>query len=236
MDSNKVQVEEDSIDLLEILEVLRRNLWIILICTVAAAVVGFVVVSVFATPMYESSSMLLVISQQNDNNNNVNTDQLNSAARLVETYSVIIRSRTILEPVIETLDLDYTYNELVEMVTVSSKNDTSILQITVTSPDNKEAYDICKCITETAPEIVKDIANAGFVNTVENASIEDEPVSPHVRRDAVIMGMLGAVLSIGVIVVIHLFDNKINTEADVAKYLNIPVLGVIPYYEKEKKQ
>lgn len=234
MDSNKMQQEEDSIDLLELLEVLRRHLWIILLCTIAAAVIGFVVVSVFATPQYKSSSMLLVISQQNESGN-VTNDMLNSAAKLVETYSVVIRSRTILVPVIEKLDLDYTYSQLAKMVSVSSVNSTSILQITVKSPNKEESLRICECITEIAPDIVKNIVNAGSVNTVENASADDSPVSPHVRRDTLIMAMLGAILSIAVIVVIHLLDNKINTETDVAKYLDLTVLGVIPYYEKEKK-
>lgn len=43
--------------------------------------------------------------------------------------------------------------------------------------------------------------------------------------------MLGLVLSVGVVVLRELLDNRIKSEEDVRKYLELPVIGVIPDYE-----
>ncbi len=229
------QEEEKSIDLLEIFEILRQNLWIIIMSTVTAAVIGFVTVYFFATPMYEAHASMIVNSRQDNSGTNITTDQMNSASKLVETYSVIIRSNKVLQPVIDKLGLEYSPEQLAKMVTVSAINNTSVMQISVTTANPQKSYKICSTIIDIAPDIVKETVDAGSANIVDSTVLRKSPVSPNIGRDTVIMGLLGAIISIAILVVIHLFDNKINSEADVAKYLNMTVLGVIPLYEKEKK-
>jgi capsular polysaccharide biosynthesis protein len=48
--------------------------------------------------------------------------------------------------------------------------------------------------------------------------------------------MIGLVLCLGVIFLQVLLDNKLNNEEDVAKYLDLTVVGVIPEYERGKKK
>lgn len=235
MENYRVQEEENSIDLLEIFEILRQNLWIIVMSTVTAAVIGFVTVYFFATPMYEARASMIVNSRQDGANTTITTDQINSASKLVATYRVIIRSSKVLQPVIDQLGLEYTPEQLAKMVTVSAINDTPIMNISVTSTNPQESYRICSAIMNVAPDIVKETVDAGSAKMVSETKLTDGPVSPHIGRDTAIMGIFGAILSMAIIIVIHLFDNKINNEADVAKYLDMTVLGVIPLYEKEKK-
>ena len=47
--------------------------------------------------------------------------------------------------------------------------------------------------------------------------------------------MVGLALALGIIVLQVLLDNKINTEEDVTKYLDMTVLGVIPLYDQGGK-
>ena len=47
----------------------------------------------------------------------------------------------------------------------------------------------------------------------------------------VIGGLVGAILSIGIIFIRFMLDNRLHTQEDVEKYLEIPNLGVIPYFE-----
>ena len=49
-------------------------------------------------------------------------------------------------------------------------------------------------------------------------------------------GVLGLVISVGIILLAVLLDNKIHTEDDVAKYLDLAVVGVIPEYQGGKKK
>ena len=49
-------------------------------------------------------------------------------------------------------------------------------------------------------------------------------------------GVLGFVISVGIILLAVLLDNKIHTEDDIAKYLDLAVVGVIPEYQGGKKK
>ena len=49
-------------------------------------------------------------------------------------------------------------------------------------------------------------------------------------------GVLGLVSSVGIILLAVLLDNKIHTEDDIAKYLDLAVVGVIPEYQGGKKK
>ena len=53
---------------------------------------------------------------------------------------------------------------------------------------------------------------------------------------AALDAVVGMVLCLGVIFLQVMLDNKINSEEDVAKYLELTVVGVIPEYEGVKKK
>ena len=55
-------------------------------------------------------------------------------------------------------------------------------------------------------------------------------------KNTALGGMIGLVLCLGVIFLQVLLDNKLNNEEDVAKYLDLTVVGVIPEYERGKKK
>lgn len=228
--------QEITIDLVEVFEVLRQHLLAILVSTVVAAGIGFVATFFLATPKYEASALMIVNTRQ-DATATVTNDQLNSATRLVDTYSIIIRSDTVLQQIINNLHLPYTYEELIEedIVTVEAVDETQVMRVTVTLPDLEQARRICEQITLIAPDIIVEAVEAGSVKVISQALPNPEPVSPHVLRDTAIMAMLGMVGCIGVLLVRYMLSNKIKDEDDVARYLGMSVLGVIPVYEEGKK-
>ena len=55
-------------------------------------------------------------------------------------------------------------------------------------------------------------------------------------RNTAMGGVAGLVISLGIIFLTVLLDNKIHTEDDIAKYLDLAVVGVIPEYQGGKKK
>ena len=87
--------ENEVIDLTEILSAVRQHLLKLIFVTLAAALVGFTASKFLMTPKYDSSALMIVNTRQ-DVNANVTSDQINSATKLVSTYSIIIKSDTVL--------------------------------------------------------------------------------------------------------------------------------------------
>ena len=122
----------ETIDLLEVLNAVRQHLLAVILTTVILAGVGFGVSKFLITPQYEASALMIVNTRQ-DTTSNVTSDQINSATKLVSTYSIIIKSDTVLQQVIDNLGLSLTYEKLAERVTVSAVDDTQVMKITVKS-------------------------------------------------------------------------------------------------------
>ena len=222
----------ETIDLLEVLNAVRQHLLAVILATVILAAAGFGVSKFLITPQYEASALMIVNTRQ-DITSNVTSDQINSATKLVSTYSIIIKSDTVLQQVIDNLGLSLTYEKLAERVTVSAVDDTQVMKVTVKSDNPEWARQVCEQITVVSPDV---ILEAGSVKVISNAAINPAPVSPNVGRNTMLGGVLGLVISVGIILLTVLLDNKIHTEDDVAKYLDLAVVGVIPEYQGGKKK
>ena len=227
--------ENEVIDLVEILYAIRQHLLEVILATVVAAIIGFAASKFLMTPQYSSSALMIVNTRQ-DVNANVTSDQINSATKLVSTYSIIIKSDTVLQQVIDNLGLNLTYAKLNKRVTVAAVDDTQVMKITVQSDSPEWARQVCEQIITVAPDVIKEAVEAGSVKVISNPSLATEPVSPNIKMNTMLAAAVGFVLVIGIIVLQVLLDNKINTEEDVTKYLDMTVLGVIPQYDQGGKK
>ena len=161
-------------------------------------------------------------------------EEVTAATKLVETYSIIVKSDTVLSRVIDDLGLNLNYGELKDKVTVKSVNSTQVMEISVEDADPAAAQIICQKITQVCPELIKDAVEAGSVKLISAASTPVQPVSPNTLKNTAVGALLGLVACAGVLVLRMLLNNKINSDSDVEKYLELPVLGVIPVYEGDK--
>ena len=225
----------ETIDLLELLGVLRQHILALLLTTVLAALAGFLVSSFVLTPQYQASALMIVNTRQ-DTSANVTSDQLTSASRLVSTYSIIVKSDTVLNQVIANLGLNMTYETLASKVEVSAVDETQVMEITVTDPNPDGARQVCEQITQVAPDAILTAVEAGSVKVITAASVDPDPVPPNIPRNTAIAGVLGLVVCVGILFLRVLLDNKINTEDDVTKHLGLTVIGVIPNYENGGKR
>lgn len=227
--------EYDTIDLLEVLGIVRQHILVVILVTVLAAAAGFGVSRFLMVPQYEASALMIVNTRQ-DATANVTSDQINSATKLVATYSIIIKSDTVLQQVINNLGLSLTYQELQDRVTVSAVDDTQVMQITVRSDNPEWARQVCEQITQISPDVILESVEAGSVKLISQAATNPDPVSPNVMLNTAVAGLLGLVLTLGVIILREMLDSKIKSEDDVRKYLELPVIGVIPDYEMGGKR
>lgn len=228
--NNTEQFEESSISLTEVLAILKKHAVAIVATGFLAAVIGFLFTLLFITPIYESNAKMIV-NTRTDQSATVTNDQLNSAKSLVDTYAIIIRSHTVLEPVIANLQLNETVQDLQGRVSVQSANNTQVMQITVKDKDPEVAKQILTQILTVAPDIIIDAVEAGSVKTIEQPLLSDGPVAPSKKKNTLIAGMVGLLAAAGFFFLRFMLDNTFKSELDIQKELDLPILGLIPTLE-----
>ena len=219
------------IDLMEIFGLLLHRLWLIALCAVAAGAAAFVVSRYVLTEEYESTTRVYVLNRQNDDTLTYSDVQLGS--QLTKDFREIIKSRHVLDQVIEKCGLQEGSGALASRISVDTQSDTRIITITVTDTDPAMAQYIANTLMETAAERIMSVMDIQAVNVVDEANLPLSPSAPNVRRWTVIGFLLGAVLCMAVILVHFLLDDTIKTSEDIEKYLGLSTLGMIPVRETE---
>ena len=233
MNEEREMVHDDEleIDLKELFGELLEHWIFIAVTTLIAAVAGLLVTKLLITPQYEAKVNMIVNSRQ-DSTGSLTNDNITSSKNMISTYAVILKSNIILDEVIEELHLDNTYQELSECITVEAIDSTQVMSVSVRYPDPIIAYQIVEKLVEIAPEVIVDAVEAGSCKVVSNVTAGVNPVSPNTTKNIALAALAGMVLSMGIVVLKFLFQNEIVDDQDVAKYLGLPVLSVIPEIEE----
>lgn len=225
----------DTFDILELFQQTKKYFWILLLSTFLMGLVGFCFSKFLIEPEYESAITMIVNTRQ-DNSGVVTNDNITSAQNLVSTYAVIIKSNTVLNQVIERLQLNISFDELEENVYVNAVDDTQIIRIAVRNSSKELSADIVNAIAKIAPDVIVETVEAGSCKVISQVMTSNNPVTPNIMKNSLLSGALGFMISIIIVVLCTLLRvKKIVDDNDIQKYIALPVLGVIPEVEEEKK-
>lgn len=229
---NERKSEEFEIDLLELLQVLLSKIWMILVVSVLGGAIAFAYTFAFIKPQYTASTLLYV------NNSNISVGSasfsisnadLSAAQKLVDTYVVILKSRRVLNEVIEESGTNYTYEQLNDRISASSVNNTEVFRVTVTAESPQESEKIANVIARVLPEKISEIVLGSDVKIVDYAIIPASKSAPSNTKNTAIGALAGFVLVCAVIIIRYLLDDSIQNEDYLTDtYPDIPLLAVIP--------
>ena len=222
----------EEIDLIELFGALLRRWWVIVLAILIAGSAAFGYTYFVVDPLYKASTLLYVNNSDisvGSTSFSISNADLTAAQKLVDTYVVILKSRTVLNEVIEEAELDYSYSELKEMISASAVNSTEVFEIVVTSKSPSEAERIANTIANILPDKIADIVVGSDVRIVDYAVIPSHRSSPSYTKNTAIGMLVGAVLSAVIVILAYVFDENIRSEDYLTQtYPDIPLLSVIP--------
>lgn len=229
----EIDNDELTIDLGELFNVLWRKCYIIILAGILTAFAAFAATQLLITPKYTSTTSMYMLTGSGETGLTYN--DLQTGTQLTQDYMELTKSRTVLEKVISTLNLDMTVEELNSSVTTANTENTRIMTIEVENEDPELARDIADTLREAASNKIEEIMNIDAVNTIEDANLPTSPSSPSVMKNTAIGAILGILISAGIIILLFMMDDTIKTPEDVENYLGLNVLTSIPIQEGEEK-
>lgn len=182
-------------------------------------------------PVYRSQTSLLLA---NATNTTITQNDITLNKNLVSTYRQIVKSRLILNQVIDNLGLDIDYASLSSQVEVSSISDTELILISVFDEDKTQAKKIADEIAKVFKEEIVGIYRIENVSIIDKALVSQKPYNVNVVKQFIIGEAAGFLLSSFIILVLFYLDDSVKTEDDIEKLLNLSVLGSVPKYKGKK--
>lgn len=229
MDKRQNERDYASIDLMQIVKSLWKKAWIIVIAMILVGIIGFSVAAFVITPTYSSSVMLYVNNGMSVGDIfQLTSSQITGARSLVDTYIVMLQNRTTLNKVIEKAEVPYDFEDLEDMIKAESVNGTEIIRITVTSTDPYEAAEIANAIAIVLPARISEIIKGSSMEVVDSAAVNLKKVAPSITGYTVVGMLVGAIISVLVLIIIDMRDDTIRSEEYILQNYDYPILAKIP--------
>ena len=188
------------------------------------------------TPMYKTSTTVVLAQSTGDQtSSSVTLNDISINQKLVATYTEIVKSKLVLEQVINDLKLDTTAEKLAKHVTVAAIEDTEILKITVEDGNRIAAAQIANKIADVFTKEIVNIYQLNNVSVIDVAQVNDRQSNNTTVRDAAI-ALLISVFGISAIAfIVYYFDDTIKYSEDLEKKIGLPIAGKVIKSEIEKK-
>lgn len=233
MEERVKDTEMGEIDLLEVANVIWQKIWAVIMCFVIGAVLFGGYTKMMVTPQYTATSMIYILGRTTSISS---IDELQLSSALTADFTIMAKSRAVINGVIKEMDLNMTYDQLKNSVNITNPSDSHILQIEVTNPDPKLAKDISNTMANAVAENIASVMATDKPSIAEKAVTPGAPSSPNLMKNIAMGGLVGAALAVGLIVLGYVMDDTIKTEEDVRKYLQINTLASVSLEKKRRKK
>lgn len=222
------------IDVFQLFKTLWKRKLMILIVALVTGTGAFAYSTFIVKPEYTSTTRIYVVNRNQGDKPGLTNQDLQAGIYLVKDYREIILSQDALEKVATNLKLDMPAKTLASKVQVAVPADTRIVSISVKDKQPEEASRIANSLREVAAEKIVAVTRVSDVATLEEARPATTPSSPNVRRNSLFGFLGGAVVTVIAVLLIELLDTRVKRPEDVEDVLKIPLLGLVPDFDKIK--
>lgn len=215
--NNRGGREAKEIDPKAILNVLKKRFWIILILAILTGLAGYFYGSSSKTLLYQSSTRIIV----------------NADAELMKTLQVIIKDSTVLEKVINELQIDRSPEALASQITVESVSASQVVSINVVDTNPELAMEIANTTAKIFKEEIPKIIEFNNVRFLSDAKLNPNPINEtNPNRTIMIAIVAGFIIGVGLVFLLDSFDETIKSEREIEELLEMPVIGRIAKINK----
>lgn len=221
----------EEINIKELLAYIKEKIWIVGIVLVLSITTSIIYTQVIKKPIYKSSTTYVLISDSS--NEGITTTEVTLNEKLIATYKEIIKSRNILEKVINKLQLDMTTQELAKNITVEQVSTSSMIKITVSNNDAEMAQKIAETIGYEFSKEIESLYKISNLGLVDKALVPQVASNSSNIKEMVMINGGALAASIMIIFMLFYFDNTVKDTEQVQEKTNLPVLGSVPLVSKK---
>ncbi|MEY8371359.1 Wzz/FepE/Etk N-terminal domain-containing protein [Aerococcaceae bacterium 50-4] len=195
--------------------------------TILGATITALVVMFFIEPQYSSQAQLIV-NQRSSQENSIQYNEVQTNVTLVSTYRDIILGDGVLTEVNNSLDNQFSVNQLRNAITIEQSTDSQAFNISAEMASPQDAQNVVNTVITEFEETLLDIYGDEVSNVyiVSSASYNPNQVSPNIVLFTIIGGFVGAMVMISIALIIELLDNRVKSSDDLLA-LDLVALGEI---------
>jgi len=230
------------INVIELALLALKRVWIIVVTTFLIGGIAFTYSYYYLSPQYISKGMIYVdnstmLSLQTELalTKDIQYADMVASQRLATIYIEILKSQTFLKMVSAQSGTNLNPDLIGQIMKITEKNNTEILEIAVTHTNPHVASVIAETILESSKTEIPRIFKGGSVEIIDNANLPVRPSGPNHIKYTLIGIIMGMMLGFVLVIAIDLLDNRVKNQDDLISKYKYPMLGSIPSLNSVKK-
>ena len=203
------------IDIKKLITYFLKRLWIIILCAGIGFAGMYYYTAYYQRDTYTASATLYVLNGNPNlvNYQYTNSNDLNSAVQLLDTYMVVVRSSKVLNVVAERLAADYpgiSADYISGTLYMGSVSDTGVLEVNCITGNPKLSADICNAVVDVAPAEIIRVVNAGSIEVIDYAEIPKVADTRSPTKRGTLGALAGAALAGTVLMLLFVMNHKVT--------------------------
>ncbi len=221
------------IDLLKLLLVFKKKWWMIFLSGLLGLILMLIIDTFLITPVYQSKALIYVQPKATAINS---LSDIEIGSQLANDYKVIIKSRPVLEDVIQKIGLDISHDQLKNKIDIENPVNTRILILTVTDENPVSAQGIVNQIAYSSSKYIGELMEMTPPKIIEFGVVSKEKAGPNIKKHAALGALFGVIIMCAILVAMDIFDDSIRNEEDVEHYLGLNVLAGLPDNKRDNEK
>lgn len=224
---------ETGLTCIGLMRVFRKHIiaFIITFCVTIIAVCAWTA----TRPVEYATTTQLFATYNNSSDTSSNSAEQYSGSSYImsqiKSYPTLTTTQSVLQPVIDDLELRETVSGLASEISVANPENTAFINITVSNEDPKMAASIANAVAASLSKVVQNSLYTSGSNSavklviVQPAQIPVSPSSPKWVLNIVLGIIAGLVLGALLALLKDMLSKTIQTEDEVRDYIDAPIIG-----------
>lgn len=212
--------------LLELIELLKKHLKLVVLLPVACALAMGVYSFLFMRNTYTANtSMYVLVKQSSDNNSSTLYSDLSASQMVTNDVSSLLNSDRVTNETAADLGLADLKGY---KVSVSSETTSRVISLSVTGADPDGAARVANAMADNVSTIAQQVMDVQSVNVIDEAQTPKNPSGPNRTLYVAVAFLAGLFVAVAIVVLTDMLNTKIRTADELEELLGVPVIGRIP--------
>jgi capsular polysaccharide biosynthesis protein len=215
------------------LNTIARMLWLVILLGIIGGGITAYKSYYLTTKMYKAETSVYAMKkgQTKGGGESLEYQDVMLSRQLIIDYQEIVVSGRVLDLAVKRLvKYNISQSELERMISVESKNDSSVIGISAEADNAEVAAKASNEVTQAFIVCLREITNDRIVGILNEAKVPEQPIPDNSLKNIIIGILAGVVAALTIIYIRELFDTAIRYPEDIKHNTELNIVGIIPRY------
>ena len=215
--------------LLELLQLMRKHLKLVILLPIVCALAMGVYSYVFMANTYTASTSMYVLAKQSssssNNDNGVNYQSLNASQMLANDVSTLLKSDRVAADTADDLHMSSLKGYSTK---VTSETTSRVITLQVTGSDPDTAAAVANKMASNVSKVAQQVMDVQSGNVIDEAVSPATPSGPNRTMYTAVAFLAGLFVAIAIVVLSDMLNTRVRNADEVEELLGLPVIGRMP--------